>query len=599
MIRRSRTCCEALTDFFYCFLTVVTCWFCCWKVGRATQQTQQQPSVGQQSGRRLSNDSGIPRRNVTQTQINVGSVHVYPGSGTHQQRGSGGNTPGNGATSNADSSNGYQAVSPAALQERAQNEWVEVQMGTDGSGGESDNHNASSSPVILMAGAHDSEAEASIVGRGSVVSIAGHLPGNVAADIDAGDQSGSLPTIEIAGMSGEGGASIENVTQLEKITVTDEHIQTVRALGFTSDILSDTNKVALQLRVDQGYDYLAQIVDGTLDSTLNTLIDYTWQKEKQRVESGQDAAQEDEASSLLQAIKTAIRIPVAEGSVTDDVEKVAKEKALQSATKEIITQICNYLYFVAVSSGQAFTDGSYMLIDNVGGEHVSKLADFLKRENNGYYGRPSSHIKEETNAWDHFGYDLDVDSFFPGDHRHVLFVDYDDEVTHRHKLFFKPEHYGMKGWSDTFWHLYEWVESSLKRVGLVAVHEVGKVDKKERVKYLSDEERDLMKRFVSLLEQPLEETIVVNFEEDEESLEYQMLYQPVVCDKSDVDNLNSRIQTYGYREIFRLMEMFMTNSDDDGRGSIIHEHFDPLLKEIKDKHPDYRHRSANEVLIAI
>ena len=615
MIRRSRTCCEALSDFFCCVLAVITCWFCCRKVSR----TAPQPGVAQQSHRRQSSSSGIPPRNVTQ--INVGSVHVYPGAGGHQYQGNGVSTPGSGATFNADNANGRPVVSPAALQAR---EDQSIAIVTDAGVSESglDNYNIASPASSLIASTHDDEGMEAISGEVSRAigyssdddhfesaseNEASLSPAGVIRETHGSEGEGVVGSsvISTAGPLAEGGAAafICNVTRREKVTVTAEHVRKLHALGFTSEILDETDIAPLQLRVDQGYRYLEQIIkgNGDLDRMLTEQVDDVWQKEKRRVESGQDVTQRDEPSTLLLAIKTAIRTVVAEGGVTDDVKAVAKERALESATKEIITQICNYLYFLAVSSDQAFTDGSYILTDDVGGGNVRKLADFLKRENNGHYERPSSHIKEESDAWKHYGYDLDVNRFFPEDHRHVLFIDYDDKVNHLHKLFFKPEHYGMRGWSDTFWHLYEWAESILKRVGVVATHEAGKVDKKERVKYLKPDERDLMKRFVSLLEQPLEKTIIVKFDEgeDEESLEYQMLYPPVVCNKSEAEDLNKRIETYGYREIFRLMKMFMDKAGDHERRRMIQDHFDPLLKDIKDKHPDYSHRSANEVLIAI
>ena len=380
-------------------------------------------------------------------------------------------------------------------------------------------------------------------------------------------------------------AAKESVVRLTESKVTDEDIQEFRALGFKSEELLDETK--WKERVRRGYFYLRNIIDekGWLDKFIDNLFEQVELLDVQRTFSSIQKMQEDikaaEDGPLEVIVKNAI-VDVLFNQPSN-LEEAHKE-ALRAATKFIIQDICNCLY---QNAKNRFTDGAYRLY----GENVGNLIEFLRRPDNGHYRRPSSHLTKETNANEHYGYNLDEGTFLPEDHRHVLFIDYQD----RHGntcLFFKPEHYGLDQFWDAFHHMYEWGLSSLRRYCGVDVG-VGAQESKERVKYLDSENIQPILLFFQKMKEPLETEV-----DEEEFGKMQMVH--AVVDEETRRDIEDKVKHFGFAEVAEQVK----NIKDDfqrrfGLGEALENHFAPVMGQVKALYPDCEQRIANEVIIEL
>ncbi|GAA4648509.1 hypothetical protein GCM10023116_07780 [Kistimonas scapharcae] len=382
----------------------------------------------------------------------------------------------------------------------------------------------------------------------------------------------------------EAGAK-DNTVRLSEPKVTDDDIQEFRALGFTGGEVLDKDKWSEGVR--RGYFYLRNIVDekGWVDQFLDNLF-----QEIERLDVKRDYGS---VQQMREAIKASDDGPL-EVSVKNAIVEVffkeplnveaARKEALRAATKFIIQDVCNCLY---QNAKNRFTDGAYRLY----GKNIENLIEFLKYPDNGHYRRPSSHLTKETDANNHYGYDLDEGTFLPENHRHVLFVDYRDRHGNR-CLFFKPEHYGLRQFWDTFHHMYEWGLSSLRRYCGIDTG-VGGVESKERVKYLDDKKVQPILLFFQKLKEPLETEI-----DEEDFGEMQMVH--VVVDEGARRDIENKVKHFGFAEVAEQVRKIKDDFEKRCRlGAALEKHFEPVMDQVKALYPDFEQRIANEVIIQL
>ena len=214
----------------------------------------------------------------------------------------------------------------------------------------------------------------------------------------------------------------ENVVRLAEPEVTDKDIQEFRALGFKDEGLLDEAK--WKERVRRGYFYLKSIVDEKrwLDNYLDNLFEEVERLDVQRTFLSIPQMQEDIKAAKDGPLEVSVKNAIVDVLFNQPLNlEEARKEALRAATKFIIQDICNCLY---QNAKNRFTDGAYRLY----GDNIGNLIEFLRRPDNGHYQRPSSHLTSKTNAYKHYGYDLDEGSFLPEEHRHVLFIDYVDNL---------------------------------------------------------------------------------------------------------------------------------------------------------------------------
>ncbi len=378
----------------------------------------------------------------------------------------------------------------------------------------------------------------------------------------------------------------ENVVGLTEPQVTDEDIQEFRTLGFKGEELLDEKK--WKERVRRGYLYLKNILDE--ERWLDNFIDNIFEKIElllgvQRTFASIQQMQEDVKDAEDGPLEVSVKNAIVDVLFNQPLNlEEARKEALRAATKFIIQDICNCLY---QNAKNRFTDGAYRLY----GENIGNLIEFLRRPDNGHYRRPSSHLTKETNAYKHYGYNLDEGTFLPEGHRHVLFIDYQD----RHGntcLFFKPEHYGLDQFWDAFHHMYEWGLSSLRRYCGVDSG-VGAVESKERVKYLDDKKIQPILLFFQKLKEPLETAV-----EEEEFGELQMVH--AVVDEETLRDIKSKVEHFGFSEVAEQVKKIKDDFENRfGLGEALENHFAPVMDQVKALYPDFEQRIANEVIIQL
>ncbi len=217
-------------------------------------------------------------------------------------------------------------------------------------------------------------------------------------------------------------AATESVVRLIEPKVTDGDIQEFRALGFKDEELLDETKWTERVR--RGYFYLRSILDEErwLDNFIDNVFKEVELLDIQRTFASVQQMQDDIKATKDGPLEICVKNAIVDVLFNQPLNlEEARKEALRAATKFIIQDICNCLY---QNAKNRFTDGAYRLY----GDNIGNLIEFLRRPDNGHYQRPSSHLTSKTNAYKHYGYDLDEGSFLPEEHRHVLFIDYVDNL---------------------------------------------------------------------------------------------------------------------------------------------------------------------------
>ncbi len=184
-----------------------------------------------------------------------------------------------------------------------------------------------------------------------------------------------------------------------------------------------------------------------------------------------------------------------------------------------------------------FKEGSFVII---GAE--DKIINFLMCENTSrnYYRRVSSHLKQTSDSFFHYGLDLD----FPKDKGTILFFQYG--LRDRSKAtFIKPENYGTYKLDDIVEHFREWLHSVQVRSSGSKENDINPDYRKERVPV------DLLNMYKNVVNTlPIDDTKKENFISDSKKFGIAAMAKHLasLADKAPYDQFLKELKGLGIPE---------------------------------------------------